>query len=78
MALRIPTRFAPSQIASIAMAETRLVGRAVPNVLRHVLPIVAWGVASIALGALLGLSAVSSRRWGPLELLRSPDWCCFG
>jgi O-antigen ligase len=58
MALRIRTRFAPSQIASIAMAETRLAGRVVPNILRRVVPIVAWGVASIALGALIGLSAV--------------------
>jgi O-antigen ligase len=58
MALRIPTRFTPSQIALIARAETRLAYRAVPSVLRQVLPIVAWGVASIVLGALIGLSAV--------------------
>ena len=58
MTTRIRNRFALSQIASIAMAETRLAGRAVPNVLRNLAPIVAWAVASIALGVLLGFSAV--------------------
>jgi hypothetical protein len=58
MALRIRSRFAPSHIASVAMAETRLAGRSIPNILRHLAPIVAWGVASIALGTVLGLSAV--------------------
>jgi hypothetical protein len=58
MATRIRNRFALSQIASVAMAETRLAGRAIPNVLRHLAPIVAWAVAAIALGVVLGLSAV--------------------
>jgi O-antigen ligase len=58
MALRIRTRFAPSHMASVAMAETRLASRAVPNVIRYLVPIVAWGVASIALGAVIGISAV--------------------
>ena len=58
MTLRIRNRFAPSQIAAVAMAETRLAGRAIPNALRYVAPIVAWAVASIALGVLLGFSAV--------------------
>ncbi len=58
MTTRIRNRLALSQIASVAMAETRLAGRAVPNVLRNLAPIVAWAVASIALGVLLGLSAV--------------------
>ena len=58
MALGIRSRFAPSHIASVAMAETRLASRAVPNIIRFVVPIIAWGVASIALGALIGLSAV--------------------
>src|ERR1700722_8398368 len=58
MALRIRSRFAPSHIASVAMAETRLASRAVPNVIRYLVPIIAWGVASIALGAIIGLSAV--------------------
>jgi O-antigen ligase len=40
------------------MAETRLAGRAIPNVLRYLAPIVAWTVASIALGVILGFSAV--------------------
>jgi hypothetical protein len=58
MTTRIGNRFALSQIASVAMAETRLAGRAVPNVLRHLAPVVAWTVASVALGVVLGLSAV--------------------
>jgi O-antigen ligase len=58
MTTRIRNRFALSQIASVAMAETRLAGRAIPNVLRHLAPIVAWTVASIALGVVLGFSAV--------------------
>jgi O-antigen ligase len=58
MTTRIQNRFALSQIASVAMAETRLAGRAIPNVLRNLAPIVAWAVASIALGVLLGFSAV--------------------
>ncbi len=55
---RIGNRFALSQIASIAMAETRLAGQAVPNILRSLAPIVAWSVASIALGLVVGLAAV--------------------
>ena len=58
MTTRIRNRFALSQIASVAMAETRLAGRAIPNVLRYLAPIVAWTVASIALGVVLGFSAV--------------------
>jgi hypothetical protein len=58
MRIRLGNRFAPSQIASVAMGEMRLAGRAVPNLLRHLAPIVAWTVASIALGGVLGLSAV--------------------
>jgi O-antigen ligase len=58
MTTRIQNRVALSQIASVAMAETRLAGRAIPNVLRNLAPIVAWAVASIALGVLLGFSAV--------------------
>jgi O-antigen ligase len=58
MTTRIRNRFALSQIGSVAMAETRLAGRAIPNVLRNLAPIVAWTVASIALGVLLGFSAV--------------------
>jgi O-antigen ligase len=58
MTTRIRNRFAPSQIASVVVAETRLAGRAMPNVVRHLAPVVAWAVASIALGVVLGLSAV--------------------
>ena len=58
MATRIRNRFALSQIASVALAETRLASRAIPNILRHLAPIAAWAVASIGLGVLLGFSAV--------------------
>lgn len=58
MTTRIRNRFTLSQIASVVMAETRLAGRAIPNVLRHLAPVVAWAVASVALGVVLGLSAV--------------------
>jgi hypothetical protein len=55
---RIGNRLALSQIASVAMAETRLAGRATHNALRHLAPIVAWAVASIILGLIVGLAAV--------------------
>jgi O-antigen ligase len=58
MITRIRNRFALSQIAAVAMAETRLAGRAIPNVLRYLFPIVAWAIATIALGAVLGFAAV--------------------
>ena len=58
MTTRIRNRFALSQIAAVAMAETRLAVRAIPNVLRYLFPIVAWAIATIALGVVLGLSAV--------------------
>jgi O-antigen ligase len=58
MTTRIRNRLALSQIVSVAMAETRLVGRAIPNVLRYLAPMVAWSAATIALGVVLGFSAV--------------------
>ena len=58
MTTRIRNRFALSQIAAVAMAETRLALRAIPNVLRYLFPIVAWAIATIALGAVLGFAAV--------------------
>jgi hypothetical protein len=58
MITRIGNRFPLSRVASTAVGETRLAVRAAPNVVRHLAPIVAWAVASIALGFVLGLSAV--------------------
>src|ERR1700722_856362 len=58
MATRLVTRFPLSQIGPAAGAEKKLAGRAIPNVLRYLAPIVAWTVASIALGIVLGFSAV--------------------
>src|SRR5271155_3418985 len=51
-------RFALSQTASVAMAEMRLAARATPGVIRTLAPTVAWAVASIGLGAVVGFSAV--------------------
>ena len=58
MTTRSGNRLALSQIASVAMAETRLAGRATHSVLRGLAPIVAWAVASIALGVVVGFAAV--------------------
>jgi O-antigen ligase len=58
MPVRIGKRFPLSYVASTAVGEARLAGRAAPNVLRHLAPIVAWAVASIALGIVVGLAAV--------------------
>ena len=58
MTTRIGNRFPLSRVASTAVGQTRLAARAAPNVVRHLAPIVAWAVASIALGFVVGLSAV--------------------
>ena len=59
MAARTGNRSRLSQVASVAVAETKLVARALPSVLRHLAPIAAWAVASIALGVIVGLAAVA-------------------
>src|ERR1700749_1934660 len=46
------------QVASIAIVETKLAALAAPRVVRYVAPIVAWALASIALGVVVGLAAV--------------------
>jgi O-antigen ligase len=58
MTRRIGSRFPLFRVASTAVGETRLAVRAAPNVVRYLAPIVAWAVASIVLGVVLGLSAV--------------------
>jgi hypothetical protein len=58
MTTRIANRFALSQVASVAMAEMRLAARAAPGVLRTLAQIVAWAVAAIGLGAIVGFAAV--------------------
>jgi hypothetical protein len=58
MTPRIGNRFALSQIALVAMAETRLATRATHNVLRSLATVAAWAVASIALGVVVGFAAV--------------------
>ena len=58
MAVRTGKRFPLSQVAAAAAAETRLAARATPGVVRRLAPIVAWAVASITLGLIVGLAAV--------------------
>src|ERR1700734_4163142 len=58
MTTRIRNRFALSQIGAGALAEARLVGRAIPFLTSYLFPIVAWAIATIALGIVLGFSAV--------------------
>ena len=58
MAARTGNRFPLSQVASLARAETKLLARAAGRVIRHLTPIVAWAVASIVLGLVVGLAAV--------------------
>jgi O-antigen ligase len=58
MAVRTGNRFPLSLAASVAMAETKLALRIAPRVVRYLAPIVAWAVAAIALGLIVGLAAV--------------------
>jgi O-antigen ligase len=58
MAVKPGNRFPLSRVTSTAVAETRLAVRAAPGIVRHVAPVVAWAVASIALGLVVGLAAV--------------------
>ncbi len=58
MAVRTGNRFPLSQVASTAVAETKLAARAVPGFVRRLVPIVAWAIASIVLGLVVGLAAV--------------------
>ncbi len=58
MTFRTGNRFPLSLIARTAIAETRLAARAIPGVVRHVSPILAWAVASVLLGLAVGLAAV--------------------
>ena len=58
MPVRTGKRFPLTHVASAAVAETRLAVRAAPGIVRHMAPIVAWAVASVALGLVVGLAAV--------------------
>ena len=58
MAVQTGKRFPLSQAASVAVAETKLAVRAAPRVVRYLAPIVAWAVAAVALGLVVGLAAV--------------------
>lgn len=58
MAVRTGNRLPLSRVASVAVAETRLAARAAPRVVRSLAPLVAWAIAAITLGVVLGFTAV--------------------
>ena len=58
MTVRAGARFAWSQVALVAAAETRLALRAAPGVIRHLAPIVAWAAVSIIMGMVVGFAAI--------------------
>ncbi len=58
MTIRIGSRFALSQVALVAMAETRLAARAAPGLLRQLAPSLAWAAAAVVLGTIVGFAAV--------------------
>src|SRR6516164_6331797 len=72
MAVRTGNRFPLSQAASATVAEMKLAVRAAPTVLRHLAPIVAWAVASIALGLVVGLAAVALPPMGAFGIVAAP------
>ena len=59
MTNRTGAHIAWSQVASVAAAETRLVLRAAPGVIRHLAPIAAWAAVSIIMGVVVGFAAVA-------------------
>jgi O-antigen ligase len=58
MAVRTRNRLPLSHRAAVARAETKFLARAIGGFVRRLVPIVAWGVASIVLGLIVGLAAV--------------------
>ena len=58
MAIWTGNRFPLSQVALVAVAEAKLAARVAPRVVRYLAPIVAWAIASIVLGLIVGLAAV--------------------
>ena len=58
MAVSTGNRFPLSRVALVAMAEAKLAARVAPRVVRYLAPIVAWAIASIFLGLIVGLAAV--------------------
>jgi hypothetical protein len=58
MTNRIGNRLPLSRIAYTAVREIRLAVQAAPSGLGYVAPIIAWAVASIGLGVVLGIAAV--------------------
>ena len=58
MAVWTGNRFRLSQAALVAVGEVKLAARVAPRVVRYLAPIVAWAIASIFLGLIVGLAAV--------------------
>ena len=58
MAVRTGNRFPLSQAALVAVAEAKIAARVAPRIIRFLAPIVAWAIASIVLGLIVGLAAV--------------------
>ena len=58
MAVWTGNRFRPSHAALVAVAEAKLAARVAPRVIRYLAPIVAWAIASVFLGLIVGLAAV--------------------
>ena len=58
MAVWTGNRFRLSHAALVAVAEAKLAARVAPRVIRYLAPIVAWAIASIFLGLIVGLAAV--------------------
>ncbi|HEY1781411.1 MAG TPA: O-antigen ligase family protein [Roseiarcus sp.] len=58
MAVWTGNRFSLSRTALVAVAEAKLAARVAPRVVRYLAPIVAWAIASIGLGLIVGLAAV--------------------
>ena len=69
MTARANPRFAWSQVALVAAAETRLALRAAPGVIRHLAPIAAWAAVSIILGIVVGFAAVVLPPLGALGIV---------
>jgi len=58
MAVWTGNRFPLSQAALVAVAEAKIAARVAPRIIRFLAPIVAWAIAAIVLGLIVGLAAV--------------------
>lgn len=58
MAIWTGNRLPLPRVALVAVAEAKLAARVAPRIVRYLAPIVAWTIASIVLGLIVGLAAV--------------------